>query len=177
MARTNIFVKPFDSNKIIAAIKELLGITANTMADQYSKDIETALINRMQAAISNKETEFLKKLPIFLTDKKYSSSVRCQAAITIGVMKNEESAQYLLREIDDPDPMVREKIVWAIGELKIQRAFGKLKSILMSKEETIDVKMAAVLAISAIGLENEVKDLLDQVKAAIKDQRKKRRRK
>ena len=158
--------KPVNMNLLIEKICELLKINrANLANTHYNKSVELSLINRIRDAVKNNDKDFIEnKLGMFISDKKYGSAVRCEAVIAVGSTKTKKYLKELLELLEDEDPMLREKAVWAVGELEEQRAYGKICAILRNQTETIDVKMAAVLTIKQLGKEEEVKDLLDGLK-------------
>ncbi len=161
--------KPIDVKKLPVEICRLLNIDYTELSDNHNKNIETAIINRIRDAVKNNDKEFIgSKLGMFFDDSQYSSRIKCEAVIAVGSLKIDKYLKEILDTLESEDPMLREKAVWAVGELKELRAYGKICAILKNPAETVDVKMAAALTIKQLGKEDEVKELLDAFKKSLR---------
>ncbi len=64
--------------------------------------------------------------------------IKRNAAIALGNMKNREAIPYLIKALDEPSPIIRAHVIWALGELGGEEVVDRLK-ILQSEEREIRV--------------------------------------
>jgi len=152
-------VKPFQINEFLTEVKNILSLKET----KHNFDTK-AIISQIQNIVEKNNFKEIRKLEDYLINDEYPTEIRVEAALALGKLKSENSVNLLLDTIDYAEPILKEKIIWALGKINNKRAFGKLNNILRDKNEPQDIRMACVLAIKSLGFESEVQDIIDAFK-------------
>ena len=134
-----------EQSKVILAIKQIAGSSAPDKIDKLQKIIK---------------------------NPHYNDNIRTQCIIELGNLKSQISLRFLLNQLKEEKESLKEQIVWAIGEINNPQAYNELKTILLDKEASADLRIATSLALYNLGYKKEVEPVLNMLKNKYKRKKK-----
>ncbi len=81
---------------------------------------------------------------------------RSLAISVMGKSKNQQNLQFLMERLAIQEELLKEQIIWAIGELGGVSSYNFLKSILSNAGIPSDLRLAAAMSLNNMGHETEV---------------------
>ena len=108
--------------KLGKIVKNIAGISYSADMSEYQTECD---IPPEVLAMSKMPTEEL-EMRLSVSDNTY---VRSYAAFAIGVKGDKSAMQTLEKSLHDPELAVREKVVWAIGEMRMKKSLPMLQQL------------------------------------------------
>ncbi len=94
--------------------------------------------------------------------------IRATAAWSLGMLADAGDARRLTELMEqEPDPVVQEQLVWALGRTRSRTAYQPLVRLLRDRLADNSARWAAVFALKTIGFDEAVEEILAQLRELV----------
>ena len=118
----------------------------------------------IQRLAARGRVDFAPEIALLVSRKhEESPDARIAAVAALRQLGSRESAAFLGRNLDDPNPLVRRQVILTLGALGGPAQVPDLLKVVASKDEPAETRRAAARAVGDIGAENAVSGLIDNL--------------
>ena len=133
---------------------------------------QSELIKSIKDIAASAEPDKISKLIGIINNKYFKNIIRSCAIIELGKIKDKNALEFLIARLKKEDEDLKEEIISAIGAIGDKSAYFNLKIILDDEKQSIDLRIAAALALFELGYHEETEEILKKLRAQLREKRK-----
>ncbi len=137
-----------------ASSEELRDVTAEAISTLYEEESKTVIGGLTRGVVQSDDELFLKEATGLLAE-----------------LADEDSLGTLLKLVESPYPEVRKNVTWGLYRIRPQgntRVVGELQKLVTSQTEPLEVRINAVRALGAIGIDSDRLDVEKTLTTSLK---------